>query len=365
MAIPPSPGVSEATRSAAAGFIARHSRGLTYGALALIPIAAAMFLAFLADSTSLGGDALNGYVRDGHYFVASHGSVTEVSRSQWEWDQLLGTLMFITFPLGMASGAFLLFRHVFPAFAISNAPALDVASLVSSVRKSGPCLASDKPGGILGDVRMSRGLLAVDVYPAGIVLRPVLMAPQAVLASEIDSVHPGRRFMVRVLEIDHSGRGARSPIFLYRDEHAPISRAIIQLARGGSAAIPIPPAPMSASPMYDPTSFRQGLALPRRVGSLSGSVSVDLAHLSATGGSPKVVLLTRASQVAAAAVLAFIGFTELLPRFGFIGWIWIVGVIAIGFASARAIARDVMRARARAGGPLPPKTGSNPRTSGE
>ena len=41
------------------------------------------FLSFVITSLCLGGDAANGYAKDGHYFVCSHGWYTEVSRPIW------------------------------------------------------------------------------------------------------------------------------------------------------------------------------------------------------------------------------------------------------------------------------------------
>jgi len=43
------------------------------------------FVAFLLVSLYLGGDALSGYIRDGHSFVCSHESCTEVSRAVWSY----------------------------------------------------------------------------------------------------------------------------------------------------------------------------------------------------------------------------------------------------------------------------------------
>jgi hypothetical protein len=43
------------------------------------------FFAFVLGSIHLGGDALNGYVRAGHYFVCAHGSCTEVSGAIWHY----------------------------------------------------------------------------------------------------------------------------------------------------------------------------------------------------------------------------------------------------------------------------------------
>jgi len=42
-------------------------------------------LSFLIGSLYLGGDALNGYVNAGHYFVCAHGSCREVPASVWTY----------------------------------------------------------------------------------------------------------------------------------------------------------------------------------------------------------------------------------------------------------------------------------------
>jgi hypothetical protein len=43
------------------------------------------FFAFVIGSILLGGDALNGYVKSGHFFVCSHGSCNEVSAATWSY----------------------------------------------------------------------------------------------------------------------------------------------------------------------------------------------------------------------------------------------------------------------------------------
>lgn len=45
------------------------------------------FLTFVAGSLYLGGDALNGYVRAGHYFVCAHGGCAEVSSTIWHYSR--------------------------------------------------------------------------------------------------------------------------------------------------------------------------------------------------------------------------------------------------------------------------------------
>ena len=43
----------------------------------------ANFFAFVAIACYLGGDAINGYVKDGHYFLVWKGHATEVARSTY------------------------------------------------------------------------------------------------------------------------------------------------------------------------------------------------------------------------------------------------------------------------------------------
>jgi hypothetical protein len=64
------------------------------------------FLAFTAIAMYLGGDAFNGYVKEGHYFLKAHGHVTEVSReiyeySRWHVISLIASFV-ILFPLSYA-----------------------------------------------------------------------------------------------------------------------------------------------------------------------------------------------------------------------------------------------------------------------
>ncbi len=43
------------------------------------------FFTFIGGSLYLGGDALNGYVKAGHYFLCAHGHCSEVSRAIWHY----------------------------------------------------------------------------------------------------------------------------------------------------------------------------------------------------------------------------------------------------------------------------------------
>jgi hypothetical protein len=48
-------------------------------------IALVNFTAFWLIAVSCGGDAWNGYIKNGRYFLGSHGAYTEVSRTFWKY----------------------------------------------------------------------------------------------------------------------------------------------------------------------------------------------------------------------------------------------------------------------------------------
>lgn len=63
------------------------------------------FTAYVAVAFVIGGDAINGKMDHGHYFLASHGKLTEVSQavftySQWHtWILWLNTALFLALNL--------------------------------------------------------------------------------------------------------------------------------------------------------------------------------------------------------------------------------------------------------------------------
>jgi hypothetical protein len=84
-------------------------RWFPWVAVGVIVVGFVNFFAFIAISSALGGDALNGYARDGHYYVASHGSYTEVSQTVWTLNRIHALLTMLSWPavmLAMASWCF-------------------------------------------------------------------------------------------------------------------------------------------------------------------------------------------------------------------------------------------------------------------
>lgn len=61
---------------------------------ATVPLAVLNFLVYGLASQNLGGNASNGMIRDGHYFLCAHGSCTEVTRSVWQYSHWHGIAAF-------------------------------------------------------------------------------------------------------------------------------------------------------------------------------------------------------------------------------------------------------------------------------
>ena len=59
------------------------------------------FFVFAAVAVALGGDAINGTSRDGHYYLMHHGIYTEVSRAVFIYSTLHTLSLFITHPMAI------------------------------------------------------------------------------------------------------------------------------------------------------------------------------------------------------------------------------------------------------------------------
>ena len=59
------------------------------------------FVAYAVIAGVLGGDAFNGEIKNGSYYLASHGKDVEVSRLVWLYSYWHTIIVFITHPAGM------------------------------------------------------------------------------------------------------------------------------------------------------------------------------------------------------------------------------------------------------------------------
>jgi len=78
----------------------------------LVVVAMVNFFSFVAIASANGGDAINGYKRDGRYFVCQHGGCTEVSRNFWWYSYWHCISMWITHGSALIAGFIYVGRRV-------------------------------------------------------------------------------------------------------------------------------------------------------------------------------------------------------------------------------------------------------------
>jgi len=62
------------------------------------------FVVFWIVAASIGGDAVNGKAVDGHFYLANHGKLTEVTKSVFTYSLWHVRSLFVTHPLAMLTG---------------------------------------------------------------------------------------------------------------------------------------------------------------------------------------------------------------------------------------------------------------------
>ena len=295
----------------------RIARALPWLAAAVVVIGFVNFFWFMAESLSV-GDANQGRIVDGHYFLGNKGTFTEVTRAAWEWSQFHGASIIVTHLAAMASGGFLLLRRVFPAQMAGSASADPelVHGRIELVRASGPILHRASIGGRVGPVRLSKPLLEVSVHPNGLVVRAKLMSEHAILAAEIVDVRKGRSVLQDTVEIEHLGVGSKSPLLLYRSIDDPIVLAIRKVAADASALTGPIAAPTGSSGDSGPPPGR-----PARW-SLAGQPAIP-------GIDPRLSTIMEVAGLGVGVVLLAMGALWAIPKLGGFGIIWTVATAAI------------------------------------
>jgi hypothetical protein len=203
----------------------RLRRLLPWVALVVVAIGFLNFVWFFSESSTI-GDAQRGYILDGRYYLVHAGVGTEVSRATWDWSNLHAASLFVTHPLAMAAGAFLLFTVVFPSMT-RNGDATVTALRVQRIRASGSATASQRTGGKVGELRATKPLVTVNVHPGGVVIKVIGLAPVGIEAANLTSVVSSRsKFGTATVRILHREIGAPPDILLYLDASSPVTTAI-------------------------------------------------------------------------------------------------------------------------------------------
>jgi hypothetical protein len=81
-----------------------HRKAAKTVCLVLLILGLLNFALFMIGTAYLGGDAGNGKIDAGHYFLADHGRLTEVSKSVFQYSKLHAASLFFTHPVAIISG---------------------------------------------------------------------------------------------------------------------------------------------------------------------------------------------------------------------------------------------------------------------
>jgi hypothetical protein len=221
-------------------------RWLTALAFVAVVIGFLNFIWFFSESSTI-GDANRGYTRDGRYFLVHAGRATEVSREAYEWSTIHGASIFVTHPLAMAGGAYLLFTIWFPSM-VGAGRGPDDRLRVDRIRGSGDVLAGARTGGHLGELRLTRPLIGVEVRPGGVVLSPFGMEPIGIESDAIVGVvREQSKLTGSGMAISHRQAGAPR-VRLLLAEGDPVVSAVRSIATGQ------PEGPLDRSPAPQPAA---------------------------------------------------------------------------------------------------------------
>jgi hypothetical protein len=70
---------------------------------AIFFLAIVNWVVFVVIALSIGGDALNGKIEAGHYYLREHGRYTEVSAAVFQYSRIHALSLFVTHPLAMVA----------------------------------------------------------------------------------------------------------------------------------------------------------------------------------------------------------------------------------------------------------------------
>lgn len=271
-----------------------------------------------AEAQSLGGDAVNGYERGGHYFLASHGTYTEVTQAVWTWSRIHTISMIVLFLIGFVAMAWLVTLSARSAAAGQATPEV-AGDRARWVRESGAPMWTARESGKIGEVSFSRSLLEVTVYPGGIILKPSPLPEQTIIATEITDVIAKRGLQGRYVKVEHAGAGGASPLVLWMSETDPLAAAIRECAAH-------PPATVPDFPVETPPAAR-GWTRYISVRVSGPGFGLAVSPLGTPPGLPGVIL-NAFGLVVAVGFIAY-GILSLIPNTGLFGVIWTIACVAI------------------------------------
>jgi hypothetical protein len=176
-------------------------------------------------SAQYGGSALDGGVRDGQYYLAQHGTHTQVSQAIWSQARLHEIAFRLGAPVAFFCFCYLLFILGFPAVMGLRQGSV-VYDRVQAVRASGPRLAAKICAGNVGGVGLGGPFLFVEVFLGGLSVRFIFQEPIAILKEEVRKISPEMGRCV----IAHTSPDIASPVILSFVKGSALADALDQLA---------------------------------------------------------------------------------------------------------------------------------------
>ena len=136
----------------------------------------------------------------------------------------------ISHPLAILAAGYLLTQVILPWFMGSQSHE-EAAQREQLLRASGVPLASTRTGGRIGGVYVSRNWLAVQVFPGGILLKPMLMGSRAILNSEVTGLQVKQPVLGGgpYIQVNCSTPAVNSRVKMYISPSSEVARAIEQI----------------------------------------------------------------------------------------------------------------------------------------
>jgi hypothetical protein len=178
----------------------------------------------LSLSAEYGGSALDGGVRNGHYYLAQHGIYTQVNQALWEQLRLHELAFRFGAPVAFLCFAYLLFLLAFPTV-MGLRQGERVNERVQAVRASGLRLAAKTCAGAVGRVGLGGPFLSIEVFPGGLTVRLIFQEPIAIRRDEVRKIFPELGRYV----IAHSSPDIASPVILSFVKGTALAEALEQL----------------------------------------------------------------------------------------------------------------------------------------
>jgi hypothetical protein len=119
----------------------------------------------------------------------------------------------ISHPLAMLAMAYLLFQFIFPAMIYRVTPAECIAA-VQHLQATGALVAATTCGGSIGALSFRGPLLRVEVYPGGLLIKPLLMPAIGIFREEMTSIRTRDIWLRELVELIHTSKLVATPIRL-------------------------------------------------------------------------------------------------------------------------------------------------------